>query len=102
LHLVRQGLAATAPLWPPIQAAYTVVHQAAYTVVHQAAYTVVHQAAHLLANHAQRDAAARRQASEEQVLAPLRTPPADWGSLAPAAAHFVTVTASYWPGLFHC
>lgn len=83
---MRQGLEATAPLWPPIQAAYTVVHQAA----------------HLLANHDQRDAAALRQAYEEQVLAPLRTPPADWGPLAPAAAHFVKVTASYWPGLFHC
>ena len=29
-------------------------------------------------------------------LAPLDGPPA------PALAHFVTVTASYWPGLFHC
>jgi hypothetical protein len=86
LHLVRQGLVATSPLWPPIQAAYAVVHQAA----------------HLLANHDQRDAAALRQAYEEQVLAPLRTPPANWGALAPAAAHFVKVTASYWPGLFPC
>jgi hypothetical protein len=83
---VRTGLDTTAPLWPPIQTAYTLVHHAA----------------HLLANHDELDAEALRQAYEEQVLAPLRLPPAAWGPLAPAAAHFVKVTASYWPGLFHC
>ncbi len=84
---MRQGVAATAPLWPPIERAYAVVHHAA----------------HLLGNQEQRDAAALRQAYDEQVLAPLRAAvPADWGPLAPAAAHFVKVTASYWPGLFHC
>jgi len=84
---VRQGLAATAPFWPPIARAYAVVHHAA----------------HLLGNHDQLDAAAVRQAYEEQVLAPLRAAvPADWGPLAPAAAHFLKVTVSYWPGLFHC
>jgi hypothetical protein len=87
LRLVRQGLAATAPLWPPIQTAYTLVHHAAQ----------------LLANHEELDAMALRQAYEEQVLAPLRAAaPADWGRLPPAAAHFAKVTASYWPGLFHC
>ncbi len=83
---MRQGLEATAPLWPPIQTAYTLVHHAA----------------HLLANRDERDAEALRQAYAEQVLAPLRIPPAEWGPLTPAAAHFVQVTASYWPGLFHC
>jgi hypothetical protein len=87
LHLVRQGLAATAPLWPPIQAAYAVVHRAA----------------HLLARQDHGDAAVLRQAYEEQVLAPLRTAAlADWGPLAPAAAHFLKVTTSSWPGLFPC
>jgi hypothetical protein len=86
LRLVRQGLAATAPLWPPIQTAYTVVHHAA----------------HLLANHDQRDAAALRQAYQQQVLTPLVAQQADLGPLAPAATHFAKVTASYWPGLFHC
>jgi hypothetical protein len=62
----------------------------------------VHHAAHLLANQDHLDAAALRQAYEEQVLAPLRAAPADWGPLAPAAAHFAKVTASDWPGLFHC
>jgi hypothetical protein len=79
-------LETTAPLWPPIQTAYALVHQAA----------------HLLANHDDLDAAALRQAYREQVLAPLRAQQADLGALAPAATHFAKVTASYWPGLFHC
>jgi len=84
--LVRQGLDATAPLWPPIQTAYALVHHAA----------------HLLANPDDRDAGALRQAYEEQVLAPLRAHQVHLGSLAGAATHFCTVTASYWPGLFCC
>lgn len=78
----------TAPLWPPIQTAYALVHHAA----------------HLLANPDHRDAAAVRQAYQEQVLTPLRAHEALGDPLAPAAAaaHFAKVTASYWPGLFHC
>jgi len=83
---VRHGLEATAPLWPPIQTAYALVHHAA----------------HLLANHDGLEAAAVRQAYAEQVLAPLRAHKAQAGPLACAAAHFAKVTASYWPGLFHC
>jgi hypothetical protein len=85
-RLLRHGLEATASLWPPIQTAYALVHHAA----------------HLLANHDDHDAAALRQAYHEQVLTPLRAHQADLGSLAPAATHFATVTASYWPGLFYC
>jgi hypothetical protein len=84
--LVRHGLETTAPLWPPIQTAYTRVHQAA----------------HLLANHDGLDAAAVRQAYQEQVLVPLRTHEVQLGPLAAAATHFAKVTASYWPGLFCC
>jgi hypothetical protein len=75
-----------APVWPPIQTAYDFVHYAA----------------HLLANHDDLDGAALRQAYQEQVLALLRAHQADLGSLASAATHFARVTASYWPGLFHC
>ena len=65
------------------------------------AYGWVHQAAHLLANSAGQDGASVRQAyqallhtmTQQQELA---------GPLAPAVAHFHKVTASYWPGLFHC
>jgi hypothetical protein len=83
---VRRGLEATAPLWPPIQTAYILIHHAA----------------HLLANHDDFNAAALRQAYQEQVLAPLHAQQAQGSPLAPALAHFATVTASYWPGLFCC
>lgn len=86
MRLLRQGLDATAARWSPIQAAYALVHHAA----------------HLLANHEGLDAAALRQAYHEQVLAPLRAQQVELGALAPAAMHFTKVTASYWPGLFHC
>jgi hypothetical protein len=85
LRLVRTGLDATVALWPPIQAAYGFVHRAA----------------HLLANHAQVETPVLHQASQ-QLLAELRTAQVSLGPLAEAAAHFRTVTASYWPGLFAC
>lgn len=86
MYLLRHGLEATAPLWPPIQTAYALVHHAA----------------HLLANPQGLDATALRQAYQEQVLTPLRTHEGQWGPLASAATHFAKVTASYWPGLFCC
>ncbi len=79
-------MAATAPLWPPIQTAYALVHQAA----------------HLLANHDDLDGAALSQTYREQVLTPLRAHQAPGDPLALATTHFAKVTASYWPGLFHC
>ena len=85
LRLVRSGLDATAPLWPPIQTAYHFVHHAA----------------HLLANHAGGDGMTVRQTYQE-LLAELRAVQVRLGSLADAVAHFRTVTASYWPGLFAC
>jgi hypothetical protein len=72
-------------LWPPIQAAYAFVHRAA----------------HLLANHEGGDSTPGRHAYQE-FLAELRTAQARLGPLVEAAAHFRTVTASYWPGLFAC
>jgi hypothetical protein len=85
LRLVRTGLDATAPLWPPIQTAYGFVHRAA----------------HLLANHDQLETPALQQAYQH-LLAELCTAQPSLGPLAAAAAHFRTVTASYWPGLFAC
>jgi hypothetical protein len=78
-------LSATALLWPPIQAAYDFVHRAA----------------RLLANHEQRETPVLQQ-TYRQLLAELRDAQASLGSLAAAAAHFCTVTSSYWPGLFAC
>ena len=67
----------------------------------QAAYPFVHRAAHLLANHDQFAASAVRQRYTE-LLHELSGAQATFGSLATAATHFQKVTASYWPGLFHC
>ncbi len=84
-RLTRAGLEATAPLWPPVQAAYAYVHRAA----------------HLLANAEQLDQPTLQQRYEE-LLAELQATQDHLGSLAPASAHFLRVTASYWPGLFAC
>jgi len=85
LRLVRAGLEATAPWWPPIQAAYGWVHRAA----------------HLLANHEGGDGMSVQHAYQE-LLADLRAAQVRLGPLTDAVAHFRTVTASYWPGLFAC
>jgi hypothetical protein len=86
LQLLRHGLQTTAPLWPPIQTGYALVHHAA----------------HLLANHDALDGAALRQAYHKQVLTPWRAHAAQGDPLAAAAAHFAKVSASYGPDLFHC
>jgi hypothetical protein len=38
----------------------------------------------------------------EDLLAEMRTGQAAVGPLQPAVVHFLKVSASYWPGLFHC
>lgn len=86
MQLLRHGLQATAPLWPPIQTGYALVHHAA----------------HLLANQDNRDGAALRQAYHQQVLTPWRAHQAPGDPLAAAAATFAKVSTSYWPNLFHC
>jgi hypothetical protein len=84
-RLVQAGLETTAPLWPPVHAAYAYVHRAA----------------HLLANPDHRDALSLQQHYTE-LVAELQAAQDQLGPLAPAAAHFLKVTASYWPGLFAC
>jgi hypothetical protein len=84
-RVLTRGLEATAAQWPPIVLAYGWVHQAA----------------HLLHNDAAKDAQTVR-ATYARLLAEMRTRQEETGPLAPAIAHFLKVTASYWPGLFHC
>ncbi len=67
----------------------------------RAGHGFVHRAAHLLANHDQVETPALQQ-TYQHLLAELRTAQPSLGSLADAVAHFRTVTASYWPGLFAC
>ncbi len=84
-RLLAQGLAATAPLWPDIRTAYGWVHRVAH---------LLDPARGLDATTVQEEVRA--------VLAEMTEHQAAAGTLAPAIAHFGKVTASYWPGLFHC
>jgi hypothetical protein len=83
--LVAQGLAATDALWPAIRIAYDWVHQAARLLENEDALT---------------SSEVRRRMDD--LLAEMRDDQATVGTLQPAVAHFLKVSASYWPGLFHC
>jgi hypothetical protein len=83
--LVAHGLAATDTLWPAIRLTYGWVHRAA----------------HLLANEDERSGPEVRHRLEE-LLAEMRREQTQAGALQPAITHFLKVSASYWPGLFHC
>jgi hypothetical protein len=86
LHaLVAKGLAATDAMWPTIRIAYDWVHRAA----------------RLLENE---DEVTGREVRRrlDDLLAEMRADQTIVGTLQPAVAHFLKVSASYWPGLFHC
>lgn len=61
----------------------------------------MHRAAQLLANHDQQAANTLQQAYTD-LLADLQLAQSSLATLASAVTHFQKVTASYWPGLFHC
>ena len=65
------------------------------------AYDWVHQAARLLENEDQLTGSEVRHQMEE-LLTEIRGDQTTVGMLQPAVAHFLKVSASYWPGLFHC
>ena len=83
--LVAKGLAATDALWPAIRVAYDWVHRAA----------------RLLENEDEAPGGEVRRRMGD-LLAEMRDGQATLGTLQPAIAHFLQVSASYWPGLFHC
>jgi len=83
--LVAKGLAATDTMWPAIRIAYDWVHRAARLLENEDA----------LSGHEVRQ-------RMEDLLAEMRDEQATVGALQPAVAHFLKVSASYWPGLFHC
>ena len=83
--LVAKGLAATDAMWPAIRIAYGWVHRAA----------------RLLENEDEAPGGEVRQRMDD-LLAEIRADQATVGTLQPAVAHFLKVSASYWPGLFHC
>ena len=83
--LLTRGLAGTAGMWPELRTVYGWVHQAA----------------HVLDNAAGHGSDAVR-VEYEQVLATMAAGQDALATLGPAVAHFLKVTASYRPGLFHC
>jgi hypothetical protein len=83
--LVAKGLAATDARWPAIRVAYDWVHQAAQ----------------ILENEDDRTGSEVRRRLDD-LLTEMRAEQATLGTLQPAVAHFLKVSASYWPGLFHC
>jgi hypothetical protein len=84
-RLLAKGLAATAALWPDIRTAYGWVHRVAQ-----------------LLDPAPGGDAATKQRDVGDLLAEMTAHRSAAGTLAPAISHFLKVTASYWPGLFHC
>src|SRR5262249_45403843 len=81
---IQRGLEATAPLWPAIRLAFAWVHLAARILGTEGidAATAQKRLGGLLG------AMARHQNKV--------------GGLASAVGHFLKVSRSYWPGLFHC
>jgi hypothetical protein len=79
------ALTATAPLWPPVRVAFAWVWQAA----------------HLLGQDGPKEAAAVRRRLGG-LLGAMARHRGLAGALASGVRHFVKVTRSYWPGLFHC
>ena len=65
------------------------------------AYDWVHRAARLLENEDQLTGHEVRHQMEE-LLTEIQGDQTTVGTLQPAVAHFLKVSASYWPGLFHC
>ena len=82
---MAKGLTKTEAMWPGIRTAYSWVHGIAK----------------LLDNEDDRSGSEVR-SRVEQLLAEIADDQATVGALQPAVAHFLKVTASYWPGLFSC
>jgi hypothetical protein len=83
--LVAKGLAATNAMWPAIRIAYGWVHQAARLLENEDALT-----------------GSEVRQRMEALLAEIRDEQMTVGTLQPGVAHFLKVSASYWPGLFYC
>lgn len=82
---LTKGLTETVSLWSDVRQGYTWVHGAA----------------HLLANDEKLPAAQVRH-GYEQLLAEMEQAPLSSQTLTTMLSTFRKVTASYWPGLFHC
>jgi len=86
LHrLLTKGIAATEQLWPEVQAGYALVHRAAH---------VLTNGDHLSSKEVQQQ--------YERLLEEMRHHVFLTTRFCQMTATFLKVTASYWPGLFHC
>lgn len=83
--ILRRGLDATAALWPDVRTTYGWGQRAA----------------HILNNEDQLGESAIKRRLQG-LLGAMSRPRARAGSLTPAVDHFLKVSRSYWPGLFHC
>lgn len=83
--LLQGGLEATATLWPVLQLVYTWVWKAAHILGENGASSATQ---------------ARRQLGG--LLGAMKRQAHTAGALARGVWHFIKVTRSYWPGLFHC
>lgn len=83
--LLEKGLSATASVWPALTRAYAWVHRAA---------TTLDNGAGLQGEEVRRDL--------RLLLYEMRHDQENVGALAPAVAHFRTVSFSHWSGLFRC
>jgi hypothetical protein len=83
--LVDRGLRETAPLWPDVRIGFALVNEAA----------------EILRNPRPRRGATVRRAYQS-LLRRIRRRAKGRGPLAKSLRHFLKVTESYWPGLFHC
>src|SRR5256885_1911805 len=82
---LTKGLTETAALWSDVQLGYAWVHRAA----------------HILSNDEKLPPAGVRQ-TYKTLLAEMEQAPTSSEPLAVMLSTFRKVTASYWPGLFHC
>jgi hypothetical protein len=83
--LLQKGLTETVSLWPDVRVAYRWVHRVTQ----------------ILNNEAQLDGSTVKR-RVQGLLGAMGQHRATAGTLAPALTHFLKVTRSYWPGLFHC
>lgn len=83
--MLERGLRETATLWEPLDCVYGWIHTAA----------------RILDNPTELDGAQVRR-RYQGLLGAMQRWRRQAGALEPAIAHFLKVTRSYWPGLFHC
>ena len=83
--ILQKGLSQTEHLWPDIRVAYRWVHRAA----------------HFLENK-EHPASSQVKLRLGGLLGAMSRHRKATGALEPAIIHFLKVTRSYWPGLFHC